>query len=55
MSEAKCGEMWRSVAIVASVAEYGECGVELSVVSVAECGECGGEWRSVERVAECGE
>ena len=36
---------------MASVSEYGECGVELSVVSVAECGECGGVWRSE---AECG-
>ena len=30
--------MWRSEARVASVAEYGDCGVELSVASVAECG-----------------
>ena len=49
---------------MASVAEYGECGVELSVVSVAsvaecgglaECDECGGVWRSVWRSeAKCG-
>ena len=27
VNEAKCGGVWRSVAIVASLAEYSECGV----------------------------